>query len=91
MLKYNIQSFEYARVLNMPDIVHSLKSLHKLLALLGTEACSEPCQTAKTRLCESIAGACRSRNKHWSNFFSKNDPLFRKIEICQIIIIYRYH
>ena len=53
----NKQSFEYARFLKMPDIVHSLRSLYKVgmyLALLKTEACSEPCQTGKMGLCGRI-------------------------------------
>ena len=46
------QSFEYARVLNMPDIVHSLRSLY--LTFLETEASSEPFYTAKMGLCGRI-------------------------------------
>ena len=42
---------EYARVLNMPDMVHSLRSLYKYLTLIERQACSEPCQTAKMEHC----------------------------------------
>ena len=51
----NKQGSEYPRVLSMPDIVYNLR-LHctRNLALIDTEACSEPSQTAKVERCERI-------------------------------------
>ena len=50
----NKQSFEYAKVLNIWDPLHSLRSMYKVLALIETKVCSEPCQATKMRLCGRI-------------------------------------
>ena len=44
------QDSEYAKVLNMIVIVHSLGSMYKVLSTYETGSCSEPFQTAKMEL-----------------------------------------
>ena len=46
----NKQGSEYAKVLNMIVIVHSLGSMYKVLSTYETGSCSEPFQTAKMEL-----------------------------------------
>ena len=46
----NKQGSEYAKVLNMIVIVHSLGSMYKVLSTHETGLCSEPFQTAKMEL-----------------------------------------
>ena len=46
----NKQGSEYAKVLNMIVIVHSLGSMYKVLSTYETGSRSEPFQTAKMKL-----------------------------------------
>ena len=41
------QIAQYARILNVSDSVHSIRSLHKLLTVIETKKFSEHCQTFK--------------------------------------------